>query len=40
MDAAMVARWNEVVRPNDDVWHLGDFALKIRAAEGGALLRY
>ena len=39
MDAAMVARWNEVVRPNDDVWHLGDFALKIRAAEAGALLR-
>ena len=35
----MVARWNEVVRPNDDVWHLGDFALKIRAAEAGALLR-
>jgi calcineurin-like phosphoesterase family protein len=39
MDAAMVARWNEVVHPNDDVWHLGDFALKIRAAEAGALLR-
>jgi calcineurin-like phosphoesterase family protein len=39
MDAAMVARWNEVVRPDDDVWHLGDFALRIRAAEAGALLR-
>lgn len=26
-DAALVARWNEVVGPEDDVWHLGDFAL-------------
>jgi calcineurin-like phosphoesterase family protein len=26
MDAAMIETWNAVVRPGDDVWHLGDFA--------------
>ncbi len=26
MDDAMVATWNSIVRPGDDVWHLGDFA--------------
>lgn len=26
-DAALVARWNEAVAPEDEVWHLGDFAL-------------
>ena len=26
-DAALVARWNEVVGPGDEIWHLGDFAL-------------
>jgi calcineurin-like phosphoesterase family protein len=26
-DEAVVARWNEVVGPDDEVWHLGDFAL-------------
>jgi calcineurin-like phosphoesterase family protein len=26
-DAALVARWNETVSPDDEVWHLGDFAL-------------
>ena len=26
-DAALVARWNELVASNDEVWHLGDFAL-------------
>jgi calcineurin-like phosphoesterase family protein len=26
MDAAMAARWNETVRADDEVWHLGDFA--------------
>jgi calcineurin-like phosphoesterase family protein len=39
MDAAMVARWNAVVRPEDDIWHLGDFALRISAGSAGALLR-
>ena len=26
MDRALVDNWNAVVRPVDDVWHLGDFA--------------
>ena len=25
-DAALVALWNEAVGPDDEVWHLGDFA--------------
>lgn len=29
MDETMIDRWNEVVRPNDIVWHLGDFAYKL-----------
>lgn len=27
MDEALIANWNARVRPGDDVWHLGDFAL-------------
>jgi len=26
-DAALITAWNAVVRPEDNVWHLGDFAL-------------
>lgn len=26
-DAALIANWNAVVTPQDEVWHLGDFAL-------------
>ena len=26
-DEALVARWNEIVGPHDEVWHRGDFAL-------------
>ena len=26
MDAELIARWNAVVGPDDEVWHLGDFA--------------
>src|SRR6185503_2891509 len=26
MNEALVDRWNSVVKPNDMVWHLGDFA--------------
>lgn len=26
-DEALVANWNETVSPEDEVWHLGDFAL-------------
>jgi calcineurin-like phosphoesterase family protein len=28
MDRAMIDRWNAVVEPADDVWHLGDFAVR------------
>jgi len=31
MDQEMRERWNSVVRPNDHVYHLGDFTLGIRA---------
>jgi calcineurin-like phosphoesterase family protein len=33
-----VARWNEVVRPEDEVWHLGDFAVGQPTARITALL--
>jgi calcineurin-like phosphoesterase family protein len=29
-DEALIARWNETVLPDDEVWHLGDFALHVR----------
>ena len=32
MDAALIARWNEVVGGDDEVWHLGDFARTAAAA--------
>ena len=38
MDAAMVARWNEVVGPDDQVWHLGDFAVRQPADRMARLL--
>jgi calcineurin-like phosphoesterase family protein len=28
MDREMVDRWNAVVAPEDEVWHLGDFAVR------------
>jgi calcineurin-like phosphoesterase family protein len=31
MDEAMVQRWNDVVRPNDKVYHLGDVVINRRA---------
>ena len=27
MNAELIARWNRVVAPGDEVWHLGDLAL-------------
>ena len=36
MDAAMEAGWNAAVAPDDDVYHLGDFA--VRHPAPGALL--
>ncbi|WP_279574863.1 metallophosphoesterase [Methylobacterium sp. J-088] len=29
-DETLVARWNEVVRPHDTVWHLGDFCYRCK----------
>lgn len=26
MDEAIIENWNKVVKPNDEIWHLGDFA--------------
>jgi calcineurin-like phosphoesterase family protein len=39
MNAAMIARWNETVGADDDVWHLGDLALRTSAEAAAALLR-
>ncbi len=38
MDAAMIARWNETVAPEDDIWHLGDFAIRQTPERMAALL--
>lgn len=38
MDAAMVDRWNAVVGPEDEVWHLGDVAIGLRGPALAALL--
>ena len=32
MDAELIARWNAVVGPDDEVWHLGDFARTAKLA--------
>lgn len=32
MNDAIVERWNETVGPGDEVWHLGDFAIRQRPA--------
>jgi len=37
MDAAMIARWNDRVTEQDEVWHLGDFAVG-RRTDAAALL--
>jgi calcineurin-like phosphoesterase family protein len=34
MDAALVEAWNEAVAPDDEVWHLGDFAIGHRDPAG------
>jgi calcineurin-like phosphoesterase family protein len=38
MDRVMVERWNEVVGPDDDIWHLGDFAFGPRRERIAELL--
>jgi calcineurin-like phosphoesterase family protein len=37
-DAALVARWNETVAREDEVWHLGDFASGRKPERIGELL--
>jgi calcineurin-like phosphoesterase family protein len=37
-DAALIERWNATVGPDDEVWHLGDFALGPSPARIVALL--
>ncbi|MFC7053067.1 metallophosphoesterase family protein [Hansschlegelia quercus] len=32
MDAALIARWNDLVGSDDEVWHLGDFARSTKSA--------
>ncbi|HEX8569897.1 MAG TPA: hypothetical protein VF699_08255 [Caulobacteraceae bacterium] len=32
MDAVLIERWNEIVGPEDEVWHLGDFARTAKLA--------
>ena len=38
MDREMIDRWNSAVRPEDDVWYLGDFAVRQRPDHVTALL--
>jgi calcineurin-like phosphoesterase family protein len=28
MDRALIERWNSIIKPDDEVWHLGDFAVR------------
>ena len=37
-DAGLIARWNEAVGPNDDVWHLGDAAPQLNSTAIANLL--
>ena len=37
MDAGMVAAWQQTVGKDDDVWHLGDFAIGRRVDAAGLL---
>jgi calcineurin-like phosphoesterase family protein len=39
MDQVMIERWNAVVEPNDEVWHLGDFAVRQSAERVACLLK-
>jgi len=34
----MVARWNSLIKPHDEVWHLGDFAVRQSAERVASLL--
>ena len=38
MDRVMIERWNAVVGPEDEIWHLGDFAVRQSADRVASLL--
>jgi calcineurin-like phosphoesterase family protein len=38
MDDALVAGWNDVVGPDDEIWHVGDFAVRVPRERVSALL--
>jgi calcineurin-like phosphoesterase family protein len=38
MDRRMVELWNTVIKPEDEVWHLGDFAIRQPAERVASLL--
>jgi calcineurin-like phosphoesterase family protein len=38
MDREMIDRWNSVVEPDDEVWHLGDFAVRQSSVRVGYLV--
>ena len=38
MNETIVERWNDTVGPDDDIWHLGDFAIRQRPAVVADLL--
>ena len=39
MDAALIERWNRVVAPTDEIYHLGDFAVRQKPERIEALLQ-
>ena len=39
MDEALIANWNAVVGPRDEIWHLGDFAFRNGTAATNYLRR-
>jgi calcineurin-like phosphoesterase family protein len=39
MDREMIDHWNSVVEPGDEVWHLGDFAVRQSAQRVAFLLK-
>jgi calcineurin-like phosphoesterase family protein len=39
MDRQMIDRWNSVVNPEDEIWHLGDFAVRQSPERVAALSR-
>jgi calcineurin-like phosphoesterase family protein len=38
MDEEIIRRWNQTVEPADEVWHLGDFAVRRSAVEMSRIL--